>query len=366
MRPRATAERPNLSTPPFTMEAKHMRVTLIALFFLSLLAAGPAAAQTADGLPPSVEVTCAKTQECAFGICNSYCEAGDCHCYYDPGCEPSISQTACDQLAGHYRDATGQDPPCDLAAQCPCLDDDNWPTQSNTWFQFISGAILPQNCSDNGNELAVSAILSDGLWAASVDSANNRCQIQNPNLDSGVDSLTGLSDDQTAACRQLLEDATSTLCGGSASFCGDGTCDLVEDACSCSADCGSPPATEVGLCSDGEDNDCDGNSDCTDTDCVGDAACTGSFCGDGICDSSGGEDQCTCSFDCGAAPASEAGLCSDGIDNDCSGATDCADPDCAGDFVCTCVAEGGSCTSDFECCSDNCSSGNPATRVCLP
>ncbi len=67
-------------------------------------------------------------------------------------------------------------------------------------------------------------------------------------------------------------------------------------------------------CTDGVDNDCDGLTDCADTDCAGDPAC---------CDPS--ETSCT-----------------DGVDNDCDGLLDCADTaDCAGDPACV---TGGACT----------------------
>jgi hypothetical protein len=53
-----------------------------------------------------------------------------------------------------------------------------------------------------------------------------------------------------------------------AGVCGDGTCDSGEDQCNCADDCGTPPTTETD-CSDGEDNDCDGDTDCDDSDCGG-------------------------------------------------------------------------------------------------
>jgi hypothetical protein len=73
----------------------------------------------------------------------------------------------------------------------------------------------------------------------------------------------------------------------------------------------------------------------------------GPFCGDGVCDS--GEDQCTCPQDCGTPPSSEMPnmTCTDGIDNDCDGSTDCNDPDCATDPacipVCQPLADGSAC-----------------------
>lgn len=84
--------------------------------------------------------------------------------------------------------------------------------------------------------------------------------------------------------------------------CGDGTCESGEDICSCSADCGTPPGSEIS-CSDGADNDCDGAVDCSDSDCSADPVCD-------ICIPTHSKEKGT--------------RCSDGIDNDCDG----ADPDC--------------------------------------
>jgi hypothetical protein len=62
--------------------------------------------------------------------------------------------------------------------------------------------------------------------------------------------------------------------------CGDGICDLSEDRCTCAADCGVPPTVELD-CTDGVDDDCDGDIDCDDLlDCGLDPACNGSAVGD--------------------------------------------------------------------------------------
>ncbi len=55
-------------------------------------------------------------------------------------------------------------------------------------------------------------------------------------------------------------------------------------------------------------------------------------CGDGTCAGGPGETPCNCPVDCGPPDPDEQGAaCFDGIDNDCNGLTDCADPEnCAG------------------------------------
>lgn len=56
-------------------------------------------------------------------------------------------------------------------------------------------------------------------------------------------------------------------------------------------------------------------------------------CGDGRCDGGRGESACSCSADCGAPPATEA-LCTNALDDDCDLASDCADADCAAAVEC--------------------------------
>ena len=67
---------------------------------------------------------------------------------------------------------------------------------------------------------------------------------------------------------------------GAPPFCGDGNCDLGENQCNCAADCGTPTLNETSLCTDGMDNDCDGDTDCDDTDCYSDSVCEAVVCGD--------------------------------------------------------------------------------------
>lgn len=61
----------------------------------------------------------------------------------------------------------------------------------------------------------------------------------------------------------------------------------------------------------------------------------------------------------GCTPSAE--VCNDGNDNDCDGNTDCADSDCTGDPACGgggCSPVGASCTVNSDCCSNSCKGPN--------
>lgn len=146
-----------------------------------------------------------------------------------------------------------------------------------------------------------------------------------------------------------------------AGFCGDTDCGSEEDRCNCAQDCGLPPGSELD-CDDGADDDCDSDIDCDDADCLDDPACP--FCGNTTCDL--GEDECSCAVDCGDPPASET-ECSNGIDEDCDGATDCDDSDCSANPACACGD--GLCAAPEDCnsCPGDCDSvtrGKPTNRYC--
>ncbi|MBW1742457.1 MAG: hypothetical protein JRJ47_03370 [Deltaproteobacteria bacterium] len=105
--------------------------------------------------------------------------------------------------------------------------------------------------------------------------------------------------------------------------CGDGTCDPGEDECNCPGDCGAPEVNETGLCTDGVDNDCDGAADCDDSDCANEFVC---LCGNGVCDP--GEDCNVCPDDCigsGSDASCGNGVCEPDAGENChSCPNDCA------------------------------------------
>jgi len=86
---------------------------LFVLFALALFAAiapSPALAQTPDGQTPAVEEVCPREAGAAFGLCNAYCEAMDCHLANDedPTTSPSASATACLKVQNRYLQFTGE------------------------------------------------------------------------------------------------------------------------------------------------------------------------------------------------------------------------------------------------------------------
>ncbi len=111
-------------------------------------------------------------------------------------------------------------------------------------------------------------------------------------------------------------------------------CEADAGACFCN---GSATTPDAGLergpsCGNGLDEDCDGTIDCADPSCDG-----------GSCNPDGG---CVCT-----AGARRETVCGDGQDNNFTNGADCADGDC----------DGGSCNSDGGCV---CTAGAPKETVC--
>ena len=64
----------------------------------------------------------------------------------------------------------------------------------------------------------------------------------------------------------------------------------------------------------------------------------------------------------GCVPTTE--VCSDGLDNDCDGAIDCADSNCTGSPSCpACSPVGSSCVNNSDCCGNKCK-GPASGKTC--
>jgi hypothetical protein len=107
-------------------------------------------------------------------------------------------------------------------------------------------------------------------------------------------------------------------------------------ACICSGNGGTVQTTETD-CTDGHDNDCNGQTDCADSACDGKACGGGGTCSNGVC-------LCAAA---GNKPQAVESYCNDGLDNDCNGLTDCADPSCNNQ---TCATNGKVCSADAGTC----------------
>ncbi len=149
-------------------------------------------------------------------------------------------------------------------------------------------------------------------------------------------ALLGLS----ARCmpdQVMVESNGDAVCGDgqleAGEQCDDGN---TEPGDGCSADCQTEVLPETD-CSDGVDNDSDGQMDCDDSDCANATACQ-PVCGNGSvengeeCDDGNNTAGDGCSADC----QQETGVedCRNGTDDDFDGLVDCADPDCTGDPAC--------------------------------
>jgi len=151
--------------------------------------------------------------------------------------------------------------------------------------------------------------------------------------------------------------------------CGDGSCNGLENCSTCIVDCGSCPV--VIFCGDGT---CNNNENCTtcSSDC-GSCPVPEPFCGDDTCDVS--ENCSTCSSDCGSCPVVP--VCGD---DSCNGAENCStcSLDCGncpiipicGDGSCNGLENCSTCSSDCgDCpiiyyCGDNACNNNENCSTC--
>jgi hypothetical protein len=122
----------------------------------------------------------------------------------------------------------------------------------------------------------------------------------------------------------------------------DGLTDCADADCAPAASCSTAPETQ---CDDGADNDSDGPTDCADGDCVGRMCRRSATPGDlGMCSSFGG--NCCTTYE----SMTFNNQCGNGQDDDCDGQSDCNDSNCLGSVAC-CHTAGQSCMIPSDCCA---------------
>jgi hypothetical protein len=156
----------------------------------------------------------------------------------------------------------------------------------------------------------------------------------------GGDDCNDLNPNTFPGHPEVCTDADDNDCNGVA--------DCFDPACFNAPTCGCQPSPGGEDCDNGQDDDCDTTVDCNDTNCIGTPACGCAPSEAGACDN-GFDDDCDGNIDCddsecfGAANCqcqSQNEDCSNDQDDDCDLLIDCADADCAGTFPCKCQPPG--------------------------
>jgi len=128
---------------------------------------------------------------------------------------------------------------------------------------------------DGANTINVNPLFVDPDGAddvAGTDDDNLRLSGTSDCIDAGDNGVVppGVTTDLDG--RPRIENGTVDMGPYERGGCGDGDCSSPENPCNCSEDCGPPPVSES-ACNDGDDNDCDGLTDCSDPSCADDPGC---------------------------------------------------------------------------------------------
>jgi len=243
---------------------------------------GNAACTCADGW--CGDVCCDEGEVCCNGVCwaeHECCNNGNVPC----------STECCNDQCCSSTDVCCNDDTCCPSESCCSGGTEVCPTECCDDVCCDQG----QECC-NGECWESSKCCNGETVTCNTQCCSDVCCLDNEVCCGGSDCM-----DSSHCCESLTEPCQNECCGDQCcdigEVCCDGQCWPEESCCN-----GQICETE---CSDEEDNDGDGLTDCEDPDCSG----------IGICPT---EDDC-----------------SDLFDNDSDGLVDCEDPDCSGNDACT-------------------------------
>jgi hypothetical protein len=251
------------------------------------------------------------------------------------GCETTCAAPAPEESTVTCKDTLDND--CDGKNDCAddgcagfvracsylaCTGQQTWDCASDTW-----GA-----CTANeGLENSVAAC-SDGLdndCDGKKDCADETCAgfTQSCTFQTcpGQQSWTCSSASWGTCAVDQAREATAAACSDGQDNDCDGQTDCQDSACL------NNPESTIATCGDGRDNDCDGKTDCQDSDCLNiRQGCSGNLCAGGIKTWLCSAQLFSLCIPYISLPENSLLVCGDGLDNDCDLKTDCADPECGG------------------------------------
>lgn len=199
-----------------------------------------------------------------------------------------------------------------------------------------------------------------GRWSPCSGDTRPAAEVCSDKLDHDCNGAGGCSDPGCAgeaACKKQCQPGQTKPCyTGPAGTSGKGACKPGKQSCdpdgqwapACVGEV-KPAGSELFLCKDGIDNDCNGLTDCQELICLLDSGCAPQACSpgttqpcydgppatQGVAACQGGTQTCAadgkgwgpCTGQ--VLPSPEGGHCADTLDNDCNGLADCKDPACA-------------------------------------